>query len=265
MRVDEWMNPLRSLLQHSTATSCFNSAACDESSLVPDSPIAGRMQRRRTEEERPPAPPVRLTSRSAASSVPPSPQMQPRSLHHLSPNLSHSHHLQALNLQQLKNVINHMSASVEKPLPKEPDEERKKFFLKSKTSSFRYKDKKGKPGPDYPSADCKPVISTPTNFEHTVHVGFDSTTGEFTGIPASWSQLLSSSNISKSEQEKNPQAVIDVLKFFDSTSQGKEPHAPKFMTLDQGLGKSSLRPNPCRSLIYLSVSDQQKHPQVPVR
>lgn len=26
----------------------------------------------------------------------------------------------------------------------------------------------------------KPVISPPTNFEHTVHVGFDAITGEFT-------------------------------------------------------------------------------------
>lgn len=26
----------------------------------------------------------------------------------------------------------------------------------------------------------KPIISPPTNFEHTVHVGFDAITGEFT-------------------------------------------------------------------------------------
>lgn len=140
-------------------------------------------------------------------------------------------------------MINNMS-SVEKPLPKEPDEERKKFSLKSKTSSFRIKDKKGKNVTESPATDYKPVISTPTNFEHTVHVGFDSTTGEFTGIPASWSQLLSSSNISKSEQEKNPQAVIDVLKFFDSTSQGKQGHVVKFMTLDQSLGKSRFQGAP---------------------
>lgn len=28
--------------------------------------------------------------------------------------------------------------------------------------------------------DSKPNISYPTNFEHTVHVGFDAVTGEFT-------------------------------------------------------------------------------------
>ena len=54
-----------------------------------------------------------------------------------------------------------------KPLPKEPDyEERKKYKLKAKAKKLKDMD--------------KPNISHPTNFEHTVHVGFDSTTGEFT-------------------------------------------------------------------------------------
>jgi len=67
----------------------------------------------------------------------------------------------------------------------------------------------------------KLVISSPTNFEHTVHVKFDSVTGEFKGIPESWQRLLKTSNISKSEQEQNPEAVIHVLEWFDpSTSKG---------------------------------------------
>lgn len=54
-----------------------------------------------------------------------------------------------------------------RPLPKEPDsEERKKKTLKSKMKTRETKD--------------KPNISYPTNFEHTVHVGFDAVTGEFT-------------------------------------------------------------------------------------
>ena len=54
-----------------------------------------------------------------------------------------------------------------RPLPKEPDsEERKKKTLKSKMKVKENKD--------------KPNISYPTNFEHTVHVGFDAVTGEFT-------------------------------------------------------------------------------------
>lgn len=54
--------------------------------------------------------------------------------------------------------------------PKEPDDaDRKKKTLKSKI-------KGSKPS----HTDSKPNISYPTNFEHTVHVGFDAVTGEFT-------------------------------------------------------------------------------------
>lgn len=55
-----------------------------------------------------------------------------------------------------------------RPLPKEPDaDDRKKKTLKGKMKQ------KGKDSE-------KPNISYPTNFEHTVHVGFDAVTGEFT-------------------------------------------------------------------------------------
>ncbi|KAI9101728.1 kinase-like domain-containing protein [Phlyctochytrium arcticum] len=57
-------------------------------------------------------------------------------------------------------------------------------------------------------------ISNPTNFVHKVHVGFDSDSGLFTGLPREWKSLLDSSNISKEEMSKNPQAVLDVLEFY---------------------------------------------------
>lgn len=42
-------------------------------------------------------------------------------------------------------------------------------------------------------------------------------------MPQAWAQLLQSSNISKQEQKKNPQAVLDVLKWYDiSSKEGKE-------------------------------------------
>jgi len=122
------------------------------------------------EEDKPPAPPVRLTSnRNDALPVVP------------------------VDLR---------------PLPKEPESEKKKI-LKVKSNVKKNKD----------SSD-KPNISYPTNFEHTVHVGFDAITGEFTGMPQAWAQLLQTSNISKQEQKKNPQAVLDVLKWYDISSQG---------------------------------------------
>lgn len=60
----------------------------------------------------------------------------------------------------------------------------------------------------------KPIISLPSNFEHTVHVGYDPSTGEFTGMPQHWAILLQNSQISKQEQQQNPQAVLDALKYY---------------------------------------------------
>lgn len=56
-----------------------------------------------------------------------------------------------------------------RPLPKEPDSDYKK-----KTSKTRRLKTRGAGSED------KLEISYPTNFEHTMHVGFDAHTGEFT-------------------------------------------------------------------------------------
>ncbi|KAH8929375.1 Pkinase-domain-containing protein [Atractiella rhizophila] len=57
-------------------------------------------------------------------------------------------------------------------------------------------------------------VSSPTNFFHQVHVGFDPMTGAFTGLPDQWTKLLTNSAITKEDQAKNPQAVLDVLDFY---------------------------------------------------
>lgn len=46
-------------------------------------------------------------------------------------------------------------------------------------------------------------------------------------MPEAWARLLMNSNISKQEQKKNPQAVLDVLKWFDNSKQ--RPNS-KYMT-----------------------------------
>ncbi|KAL3280857.1 hypothetical protein HHI36_004086 [Cryptolaemus montrouzieri] len=133
-----------------------------------------------SEDEKPPAPPVRLTSNRGTD-------------------------------------LANSSIAVDRPLPKEPeDADRKKKALKSKKT------------PKHSTYCDKPEISYPTNFEHTVHVGFDPISGEFTGMPEAWSKLLMNSNISKQEQKNNPQAVLDVLNWYDNTS--KEPPTTKYMT-----------------------------------
>ena len=64
----------------------------------------------------------------------------------------------------------------------------------------------------------RPEISTPYDPVHLTHVGFNSSTGEFTGLPKEWQQLLQESGISRSEQEKNPQAVMEIVKFYQEAN-----------------------------------------------
>lgn len=82
------------------------------------------------------------------------------------------------------------------------------------------------------SSEEKPApimdISAPTSFKHEVHVGFDKGTGDFTGLPFAWRQLLENSGISKEEQKKNPQAILDVLDFYTDTKQKEDAVWNKF-------------------------------------
>jgi len=57
-------------------------------------------------------------------------------------------------------------------------------------------------------------VSNPTNFAHRVHVGFDPTNGNFVGLPPEWERLLTTSALTKEDQARNPQAVIEVLEFY---------------------------------------------------
>lgn len=56
------------------------------------------------------------------------------------------------------------------------------------------------------------------------------------GMPEAWARLLITSNISKQEQKKNPQAVLDVLNWFDNSS--KQSKTSKYMTTATNIGKS---------------------------
>jgi len=81
-----------------------------------------------------------------------------------------------------------------------PSEEKKKHHFVKKI--FGRREKKS----------AEPTISTPFNLNHHVHVDFSTATG-FVGLPPEWEAMLSSSNITKTEVEQNPDAVLDVLKF----------------------------------------------------
>ncbi|KAJ8270397.1 hypothetical protein GJAV_G00114040 [Gymnothorax javanicus] len=135
-------------------------------------------------EDKPPAPPVRMSSTSFGSG---------------------SKDVQSAN---------HSS----KPLPSVPEERKPRNKI---ISIFSGADKGGR---KKDKDKERPEISPPSDFEHTIHVGFDAVTGEFTGMPEQWARLLQTSNITKSEQKKNPQAVLDVLKFYDSTGNSRQKY-----------------------------------------
>ncbi|CAG9937800.1 unnamed protein product, partial [Clonostachys rosea f. rosea IK726] len=90
-------------------------------------------------------------------------------------------------------------------------------------------------------------VGVPTNFSHAVHVGFDASTGEFTGLPPEWSRLLNSSAITKEDYERNPQAVFEVLDFYtDHLTKKDNPNQYPSLTptanKQYGYGGSSVAP-----------------------
>ena len=68
-------------------------------------------------------------------------------------------------------------------------------------------------------------VSNPINFTHKVHVGFDPASGNFTGLPDTWKNLLQHSKITNEDWKKDPVAVIEVLEFY-STSMAETPPRP---------------------------------------
>ena len=87
---------------------------------------------------------------------------------------------------------------------------------RSRSTTATAKSKKGMLGfmTDFLNSNKRPKISVPNDPVHLMHVGFNLSTGEFTGLPKEWQQLLQDSGISKSEQVKNPLAVMEIVKFY---------------------------------------------------
>ncbi|ORX80341.1 PBD-domain-containing protein, partial [Anaeromyces robustus] len=73
---------------------------------------------------------------------------------------------------------------------------------------------------DKKSIDKKRDISIPYNTVHVVHVGYDSKTGVFSGLPKEWETMLSQAGITKQDQEAHPNEVLKVIDFYnDKTKQ----------------------------------------------
>ncbi|KAF7309769.1 Serine/threonine-protein kinase Tel1 [Mycena indigotica] len=109
-------------------------------------------------------------------------------------------------------------ADPQEPLPQTPTDYSTPT-IRSRSGTASSKGKKSVLGFIF-NTTKRPEISTPYDPVHLTHVGFNSSTGEFTGLPKEWQQLLQESGISRSEQEKNPQAVMEIVKFYQEGQQG---------------------------------------------
>ncbi|KAI0129596.1 hypothetical protein BJ170DRAFT_593150 [Xylariales sp. AK1849] len=68
----------------------------------------------------------------------------------------------------------------------------------------------------------KPIISAPENPVHVTHVGYDSSTGQFTGLPKEWQRLINESGIPENARKENPQMIADIVTFYKETTE--KPH-----------------------------------------
>ncbi|KAL6449570.1 CLA4 Serine/threonine-protein kinase CLA4 [Candida maltosa Xu316] len=85
-------------------------------------------------------------------------------------------------------------------------------------------------------------VSGPINFTHKVHVGFDPTSGNFTGLPDTWKSLLQHSKITNEDWKKDPVAVIEVLEFYsdiNNSNNGTPINSPMINTLNNNNQSSS--------------------------
>lgn len=90
-------------------------------------------------------------------------------------------------------------------------------------------------------------VSNPTNFTHNIHVGFDPASGNFTGVPEAWKQLLLNSKITNEDWKKDPVAVIEVLEFYSDINGSNGGTPVSTPELKQGPGS-------------LNFQDWTKHP-----
>ena len=94
-------------------------------------------------------------------------------------------------------------------LPTIPDKENKNRIKSMKNYIIRILPNPG-PRITHREEKARPQISSPINFDHVLHVGFNPETGEFEGLPPEWERLLSNSGITSTERKENPDTIIAV-------------------------------------------------------
>ena len=71
------------------------------------------------------------------------------------------------------------------------------FFLLLTQNSVKMFSKKKK----------KPEISTPSNFQHRVHTGYDNTCNKFVGLPKQWASLVQ--DVAGNSSPQRPTPMVD--------------------------------------------------------
>lgn len=104
-----------------------------------------------------------------------------------------------------------------------PKTEKKKNKMREVFSSMFGKSKASS-APAPPSPELNMKISTPFNAKHVAHVGVDDD-GSYTGLPVEWERLLAASGITKKEQEQHPQAMMDIVAFYQDSNENPDDHA----------------------------------------
>lgn len=104
----------------------------------------------------------------------------------------------------------------------------------------------------------KPQISTPTNFEHRVHTGFDKREGKFVGLPLQWASIVGNNQILKSTNrplplvdpsEITPTEILDLKTIVRGHNDPRINRQLTDRTVENGLPKTSTvaRSNSLRS------------------
>lgn len=91
-------------------------------------------------------------------------------------------------------------------------------------------------------------VSSPINFTHKVHVGFDPASGSFTGLPDAWKSMLQHSKITNEDWKKDPVAVIEVLEFYSDINNSAAGTPAASPALHQGPAHT------------MNLQDWTKHP-----
>lgn len=87
--------------------------------------------------------------------------------------------------------------------------------------------------PEFLSIPKSPVIGNPADPVHLTHVSYNSSTGEHAGLPNEWQHILQDGRTFHEDQERNPKAVMEIVKFYQ---EGRD----KSGSIDASLGQVSV-------------------------